>query len=259
MRDYKSAIILCGGKGSRLGILGKKKPKTLLQVQKKEILWFIIKILIKNNFKHLILPTGFKGSLINKYIKKNKFKIDIECLDTGIESNIGLRISKVINKVESKNVLLLNGDAIFDLNINPIFNNHNKKNFDITFLSSEITYQYGTIGVKQNKIKDFQRNLVYDSLLIRGSDKYKAYNYCGMSIIKTKLLKKYTNFYKNCENFEQNFFPKMINKYSCNLEKITGFWHSIDNIKDLDMVNQKSINKNKFFLTHKLKKKLLRM
>ena len=74
MHNYKSAIILCGGKGSRLGILGKKKPKTLLQVQKKEILWFIIKILIKNNFKHLILPTGYKGSFINKYLKKINLK-----------------------------------------------------------------------------------------------------------------------------------------------------------------------------------------
>lgn len=247
------------GERKSIRYLRKKKPKTLLQVQKKEILWFIIKILIKNNFKHLILPTGYKGSFINKYLKKNKFKIYIECLDTGIESNIGLRISKVINNIASKNVLILNGDAIFDFNINSIFNNHNKKNFDITFLSSEITYQYGTIGVKKNKIKDFQRNLVYDSLSIRGSDKYKAYNYCGMSIIKTELLKKFKNFYKNCENFEQKFFSEMINKYSCNLEKITGFWHSIDNIKDLDMVNQKSINKNKFLFTQKLKKKLLRV
>ena len=80
-----------------------------------------------------------------------------------------------------------------------------------------------------------------------------------MSIIKTELLKKFKNSYKNCENFEQKFFPEMINKYSCNLEKITGFWHSIDNIKDLDMVNQKSINKNKFLFTQKLKKKLLRV
>ena len=48
----------------------------------------------------------------------------------------------------------------------------------------------------------------------------------------------------------------MIKKYFCNLEKITGFWHSIDNIKDLDMVNKKFVNKSKFSLTQKLQKKL---
>ena len=48
----------------------------------------------------------------------------------------------------------------------------------------------------------------------------------------------------------------MIKKYFCNLEKITGFWHSIDNIKDLDMVNKKNINRKKFIFTKKLQKKL---
>ena len=256
LTDNITAIILCGGKGSRLGNLGKKLPKALLKVQQKEILWYIIKILIKNKFKHLILPTGYKGNLIKNYVKKNKFKIKIDCINTGQNSNIGFRIAKIIKKVKSENVLLLNGDAIFDLNINLIYKNHLKKKTDLTFLSSEITYQYGTIGMQQNKIKDFRRNVVYDSLSVRGAKKYKAYNYCGMSIIKKKLLQKYINSYKNCENFEQLFFSVMIKKNLCNLEKIKGFWHSIDNIKDLDLVNRKLANKNKFILTQKLKKKL---
>ena len=112
--------------------------------------------------------------------------------------------------------------------------------------------------MKKKKIKDFRRNLVYDSLSIRKSNKYKAYNYCGMSIIKTQILQKFINIYKDNENFEQTFFPKIIKKYFCNLEKITGFWHSIDNIKDLDMVNKKNIYKKKFILTKKLQKKLKR-
>ena len=190
---------------------------------------------------------------------RKKFNLKIDCVETGKNSNIGFRIAKVIKRIKTKNVLLLNGDAIFDLNIKSIYNNHTKKNFELTFLSSEITYQYGTIGTELGKIKDFRRNLVYDSLSIRGSKKYKAYNYCGMSIIKTNILKKFARVYKNNENFEQTFFPLMIKKYFCNLEKITGFWHSIDNIKDLDMVNKKSVNKNKFLLTQKLQKKLKRI
>ena len=47
--------------------------------------------------------------------------------------------AKVGETVKFKNVLLLNGDAIFDLNIKSIYQNHSKKNFDLTFLSSEIT------------------------------------------------------------------------------------------------------------------------
>ena len=52
--NYKSAVILCGGKGTRLGELGKKMPKTLVKVQNKPIIWYILKSLKKNNFNHFI-------------------------------------------------------------------------------------------------------------------------------------------------------------------------------------------------------------
>jgi glucose-1-phosphate cytidylyltransferase len=65
-KNKRSAIILCGGKGTRLGELRKKLPKILLKVQRKEILWYIIRILKINKFDHLILPIGYKGHLIKK-------------------------------------------------------------------------------------------------------------------------------------------------------------------------------------------------
>ena len=124
----KTAIILCGGKGTRLGSLGKKFQKSLVKVQEKEILWYIIKILKKNKFDQIILPTGYKGKLIKNFLSKNKnFGLDIQCVFTGLNSNIGKRIYKIQNKILSQNILLLNGDAIFDLNLNNIFKDHTKK------------------------------------------------------------------------------------------------------------------------------------
>jgi len=52
MKDFKTAVILCGGKGSRLGELGKRIPKTLVKVQNKPILWYILNILKRNSFNH---------------------------------------------------------------------------------------------------------------------------------------------------------------------------------------------------------------
>ena len=66
-----SAIILCGGRGTRLGALGKKFPKTLLKVHGKPIIWYIIKFLIRNSFNHFILPVGYKGGMIKKYFTNN--------------------------------------------------------------------------------------------------------------------------------------------------------------------------------------------
>ena len=134
MVNIRSAVILCGGRGTRLGNLGKKTPKTLLRVQGKEILWYIINILKKNKFNHLILPIGYKGSLIKKFLNKNKnFNLKIDCIETGINSNIGYRISKIKNKILSKNFLLLNGDAIFNVNVDKIFEEHEKKDKVVSF------------------------------------------------------------------------------------------------------------------------------
>ena len=72
-KNIRTAVILCGGKGTRLGSLSKKIPKSLVKIQNKEILWYIINILKINKFNHFILPIGYKGKLIKNFIKK-KFK-----------------------------------------------------------------------------------------------------------------------------------------------------------------------------------------
>lgn len=254
-----TAVVLCGGRGSRLGALGKKIPKTLVKVQGKEILWFILKVLERNKINNIILPLGYKGNYIKKFIKKNKFyDLNINCIFTGVNSNIGKRLSKIINKINTENVLLLNGDAIFDLNLKRILANHQKKKTDLTFLSCEITYPYGTIGVVKKKILDFRRNLNYEAVFTHKKKNYYAYNYSGISIIKTDILKKYKKFYTSSANFEMAFFPTIIKKHSSSLIKINNFWHSVDNLKDLDAVNKKSFNINKYKNTYKLKQILLK-
>ena len=55
-KKYISAVILCGGKGTRLGVLGKKLPKTLVKVNNKPIIWYIIKFLEKIHLIILYCP-----------------------------------------------------------------------------------------------------------------------------------------------------------------------------------------------------------
>ena len=79
----------------------------------------------------------------------------------------------------------------------------------------------------RNKIIDFKRNLVFQSLNVRNDKKYQAFNYTGMSIVKTELLRKFDKYFKNAENFEQEFYPRVIKKFRTELIKVKGFWHSI--------------------------------
>lgn len=259
MKKIKSAVILCGGRGTRLGFLGKNLPKTLIKIHGKPIIWYILNNLRNNGFNHVILPLGYKGNLIKKFILNNNNIIDhIDLINTGVNTNIGKRLFLIKDVIRSNNFLLLNGDAIFDFNVEKIFIDHEKKKIDTTFISSEITYPYGTIGLKNNKVIDFKRNLVYDAVISRDNNNYIAYNYSGMCIINSKKFINHKKKFLNSQNFEKEFFPFLIKNYKTNMVKLSGFWHSIDNIKDIKAVNEKNVSNIKYFSLEKIKKRYLK-
>ena len=201
----RTAIILCGGKGTRLGQLGKKFPKTLINVQGKPILWYILNSLKKNKFNHFILPVGYRGKQIREFIDKTKFKdFNIDIINTGSNTTIAKRIYKVKKFVKSENFVILNGDAIFETNLNKIFKNHVIKKKDMSLICCETEADFGTVGVINNKVINFERGLNFKSVNTSIKN-FKAHVYSGMSIFNKKILKE--NF-KSYLNFEKSFYPK---------------------------------------------------
>lgn len=252
--NHKTAVILCGGKGSRLGPLSKKLPKSLVLIKKKPIIWYILKNLKKNGFNHFILPVGYKGRLISNYISKtSQFKnYDIDIVNTGVEMPISHRIYKIKDLIKSSKFLLLNGDAIFDFNLKKIFNTQYKlKNILITFLGTHANLPYGTIIIKDGLVQTFKRDIVYDSVIQSFTkDRSINYIYSGMAIIKSKLL---TKEILNFKNFELGFYSRIIKKKKCNFSLINGFWYSIDSMKDINYLKS---YKNRIAIDRIIKKLL---
>lgn len=250
---YRTAIILCGGRGTRLGQLGKKFAKTLIKVQEKPILWYILNSLKKNKFNHFILPIGYRGKQIKKFLEKIKLencKIDI--INTGLDTAIAKRIYKIKNFIKSDNFIIVNGDAIFQTNLNNIFKNHVLKKKDMSFICCEGEADFGTVGVENNKVINFERNLNFKSVNTKTKN-FKAYVYSGMCIFNKKILNE--NF-KNYLNFEKDFYPRLIKKYKTQFNNLNGFWYAIDNVKHLDALNKKIIKKKSYSDVYKLKNKI---
>ena len=249
---YRSAVILCGGKGGRLGSLSKKIPKSLVNIQNYPILWFIINILKKNKFDHFILPIGYKGNQIKKFVKKSfPFEKNIQIINTGIDTSIALRIHKIKKFIKSENFLLLNGDAIFDFNLDKIYKNHIKKKMTMTFVSFGYTANFGTVGVKKGKVVDFRRNMKFEFVKSKYRKDLTTYVYSGISMLNKTALS--TNF-RNSENFENKLYPWIIKKFICNVEAPAGFFHPIDNIKDIKVGNNKESEGTKYFQINKIVK-----
>jgi glucose-1-phosphate cytidylyltransferase len=233
----RTAVILCGGKGTRLGVIGKKIPKTLVKINGRPILWYIINSLLLNSFNHFILPIGYKGNLIKKYLKNNfvgkKYKVNV--VGTGINSSISSRIYQIKNKISSDNFLLLNGDAIFNLDLNKIYINHKKKNKDITFLTCQAPLSYGSIGIKNKKIVSFERELNFDTVSSTIKKNCHSRIYSGISILSKKVLN--YNF-KKFVNFEKDLYQILIKKKNTTYVSISEFWHSIDSVKDIESLKK---------------------
>ena len=161
--ETRTAVILCGGKGTRLGSITKKIPKSLVEIKGKPIIWYILKMLKKNKFNHFILPIGYKGDKLKEYLKKKIFKnYNLEIIPTGVNTPIAERIFAIKKYIKSENFLLLNGDAIFDFNLDKIYKNHIKyKKAFITFLGSETNLPYGTITMSKGLVTNFERDVVF--------------------------------------------------------------------------------------------------
>ena len=124
------------------------------------------------------------------------------------------------NRIKSENFLLMNGDAIFNFNLKEIFREHENNSLDMTFLGCENQLAYGTVGIINKKIVNFERNITFNSVKNRKNSKLTAYVYSGMSIINKKILK---NNFKNYENFEKQLYPRVIKSFKCNFKNLRAF------------------------------------
>ena len=151
-----TVLILCGGKGLRLRPLTKDLPKPLIKIKNKSILENIINHFLKFKINDLIIATGYKHKIIDKFIKKNFNKKEIRTLYTGMNSDIIERI-KIASKYSKKYLLICYGDTIIDINLNNYINFYFKNFNKITVASYQLESSFGVFEIKKkNIITDFK-------------------------------------------------------------------------------------------------------
>src|SRR3989338_6296705 len=120
-------VILCGGKGSRMGAKTEKIPKPLVEIGDKPVLWHIMKIYASQGFNEFVLCLGYNGEKIKDYFgKNNSEKWNIEFVETGLESSKSERIRKIKNFVDGKNFFLAYGDDLCNIDLKKLLGLHEK-------------------------------------------------------------------------------------------------------------------------------------
>lgn len=153
------AIILVGGRGTRLGDLTKKTPKPMLLIRGVPFLVRLLEHLKLSGFTKFVLATGYKTEFIeNFFSSNNSFNTEIEI---SIEDNplgTGGAILKALPKVNDENVFIFNGDTFFNIDYKALMNFHQSKKSSITIASkfSGTKNRYGNINIdNDNKVCAF--------------------------------------------------------------------------------------------------------
>ena len=154
------AVILAGGKGSRLGSLTKSTPKPMIKIGGKPILWHILKILDAHGIKNFIICLGYKGNVIKKYLKTIKRKDwKIECVNTGKDTLTGRRIHLVKNKIKSENFLMTYGDGLANIDIKQLIKTHYKKKKLATVTAVNPIPRFGSLYIKNEIVTKFDEKI----------------------------------------------------------------------------------------------------
>ncbi|MHB1693610.1 MAG: nucleotidyltransferase family protein [bacterium] len=197
------AIILCGGLGTRLKSVISDIPKPLAPVNGKPFLEYVMDFLNRQNIAKVVFSVGYMAGKVKDHFNygyKNiviTYSVETEPLGTGGA------IKKALNLTESKDILILNGDTFFNIDLIGMMDFHTLNNSELTLAlkKSDNTDRYGTVKIdKGSKIINFQEKHYKKCGYING----------GIYIIKKGIFEKFNTEEKF--SFEKDFIEKYFNK-----------------------------------------------
>lgn len=221
-----NTIILCGGKGERLKPITLEIPKPMVPVKGKPILWYILKQLERFKINNIYIGVGYKSSIIKEYLKTNFLNLNITIIDDG-NVDIIIRIKSVVGLSPDKDILILYGDTISDVDIDNL----------VTF--NEINNRPGTLTVWPLSI-DFgvvELNEKMEIIEFKEKPKLDKWINIGYFIMRKELFKHLNGF----DRFE-DFLKYCGSNGFLNAYKHEGEHFTVNTLVELDLV-EKNIDK----------------
>ena len=172
------AVILAGGLGTRISEETSIKPKPMVEIGGKPILWHILKIYSHYGINDFIICCGYKGYLIKEYfsnyflhlsdvtfnIKDQKMEVhktfseewNVTCVDTGVNSMTGGRLKRIQNYLSDDDFCFTYGDGLCDVNIGELIKFHKEGNQLATLTATKPPGRFGSLKLANNNIESFK-------------------------------------------------------------------------------------------------------
>ena len=226
-------VILAGGLGTRISEYTKIIPKPMIRVNKKPIIYYIMKHYSNYGFKDFYIALGYKGHIIKKYFKKNNFGWNINLIDTGQKTMTGGRLKRLKKHLGNEPFMLTYGDGLSNVNIKKLLTFHKKNKKLVTLTAARPPARFGAIKILGNKVKYFKEKSKLDEGWING----------GFFVMQPEFL----NYIKNDQTFlEREPMELLTKKNQLIAFKHDDFWQCMDTKRDMDNLNIILKNKNYF-------------
>ena len=151
-------VILCGGLGTRLSEETKTKPKPMVKVGSKPIIWHLIKYYQSYGFNDFLLATGYKSNVLKKFFESTKIrKSNIELVYTGKNTFTGGRILRLKEFIKDDEFLMTYGDGLSNVNIKKLITFHRISKSIVTLTAVRPPVRFGEIKISaKGKIGQFK-------------------------------------------------------------------------------------------------------
>lgn len=235
-------VILAGGLGTRLSEETDLKPKPMVEVGGKPILWHIMKIYSHYGFNDFIICLGYKGYIIKEYfanyflhqsdvtidIRDNKMEIHdskaeawkVTLVNTGLETMTGGRVKRIKPYVGSETFMLTYGDGVADINIQDLINFHKTHGKIATITASQLGGRFGALNLLEGNLVDvFKEKPKGDMSWVNA----------GFFVLEPKVF----DYIKGDDTFfEKEPLENLARDRQLVAYKHSGFWQPMDTIRD---------------------------
>jgi glucose-1-phosphate cytidylyltransferase len=245
------AVILAGGLGTRLSEETHLKPKPMIEIGGKPILWHILKMYSSHGIKDFIICAGYKGYVIKEYfanyflhmsdvtfdLSNNKMEVHrgkaepwkITIVDTGDETMTGGRLARVSHFLDDEPFHFTYGDGVGDIDITALNLFHKNCNKLATLTAVQPPGRFGTISFNVDDsrvIQKFKEKPEGDGAWING----------GFFVLDPKVM----NYIKEGDAtiWERGPLESLVKEEQLVAYKHTGFWRPMDTLRDKVMLEE---------------------
>lgn len=242
------AVILAGGLGTRLSEETYDKPKPMVEIGGKPILWHIMKIYSSYGINDFIICCGYKGYFIKEYfynyslhnsdiefdLKKNDFRLKnnntekwtINCIDTGASTQTGGRLKRIEKYIKPGETFLFTyGDGVGDIDISKVIESHKNSGKMATLTAVNPPGRFGNLTIDADgAVRKFDEKPDRGNSWING----------GFFVLETEVFK-----YINGDEmpWEDEPLKKITEENQLNSYKHYGFWQPMDTIREKEILN----------------------